>query len=288
MLDSNYKYLCDGEDIYGIKKLQDKILEIVLYLDDFCKSHNITYYLMGGSALGAIRHKGFIPWDDDFDIFMDSVNLIKFENACKTDLDTDRFYYQKQDTKELPYFFSKLRMNNTACIESVNANRPWMHQGIFIDIMGLNNAAPAGMRRMIQYYSAAILKASALSRTSYNTRNVKKKLIIFLSNILVHGLIKKILVWNVKKYNKKSSEDVCWIFGRAKYQNSYYPASDFGIPRYVPFEKVLLPVPQNVEEYLVIRYGKNYMQLPDEETKALYQSHAMKWNVEVDYKELIK
>ena len=53
-----------------IKDLQKKILEITLYLDHFCKEHQIQYYLMGGSALGALRHNGFIPWDDDLDVFM--------------------------------------------------------------------------------------------------------------------------------------------------------------------------------------------------------------------------
>ena len=56
----------------------------------------------------------------------------------------------------------------------------------------------------------------------------------------------------------------------------------------VPFEKVSLAVPANVEDYLTIRYGKNYMQMPDEKTKAIYQSHAMVWDTEKDYSEYIK
>ena len=61
-----------------MNKVQVNLLEIVKYLDDFCKTEKITYYLMGGSALGAMRHKGFIPWDDDFDVFMDKYNYKKF------------------------------------------------------------------------------------------------------------------------------------------------------------------------------------------------------------------
>ena len=53
-----------------IKDFQYKILEIAFYFDEFCKKYDIEYYLMGGSALGAVRHHGFIPWDDDFDVFM--------------------------------------------------------------------------------------------------------------------------------------------------------------------------------------------------------------------------
>ena len=61
-----------------LKELQQVILEIALDFNAFCSENNITYYLMGGSALGAMRHKGFIPWDDDFDVFMDSDNYFKF------------------------------------------------------------------------------------------------------------------------------------------------------------------------------------------------------------------
>ena len=61
-----------------IKDFQYKILEIAFYFDEFCKKYDIEYYLMGGSALGAVRHHGFIPWDDDFDVFMTFNNYHKF------------------------------------------------------------------------------------------------------------------------------------------------------------------------------------------------------------------
>ena len=66
------------ENEYGLLKLQDKILEIAVYIDKFCDEHGIDYCLMGGSALGAKRHGGFIPWDDDLDIFMTPDNYEKF------------------------------------------------------------------------------------------------------------------------------------------------------------------------------------------------------------------
>ena len=90
----------------------------------------------------------------------------------------------------------------------------------------------------------------------------------------------------VRKYNKISkSEELAHIFCRAKFKNSFYPTECFGQQRYVNFEKVKLPVPNKVEEYLTIRFGKNYMQMPDEKTKAIYQSHSMKWDTKKNYTE---
>ena len=91
----------------------------------------------------------------------------------------------------------------------------------------------------------------------------------------------------VQKNNKKDTLEWAHLFGRAKFSNSFYSATDFGEPRFVPFEKVLLSVPHNVEHYLETRYGKNYMQLPDEKTKAMYAGHAMRWATDQDYRMLL-
>ncbi len=286
---SKYKYMReDIEDSYGVLPLQDKILEIMVYLDGFCKEHGITYYLMGGSALGGMRHGGFIPWDDDLDIFMPYADYCKFIKCCETDLDKENFYFQKEDTKELPHFFSKLRRNGTTCMEEVNKGRKDMHQGIFVDIMCLNNAAKGKCGKKMQYYAAGLLKARAVSKTNYKAKGFKKKMQMLIAKIFVNGPIKKWLLHIVRKHNKKPSAEVAHLFGRAKFSNSFYKASNFAGQRWIDFEKVQLAAPIEVEEYLRARYGENYMQLPDENTKALYASHAMIWDVNKDYTEYLE
>jgi len=255
----------------------------MVYIDGFCEKHNIKYCLMGGSALGAARHGGFIPWDDDLDIFMDRKNYLRFIECCKTDLDTDRFFLQEENTSQQPHFFTKIRMNGTTCIDEVQRNNTKMHQGIFVDIMCLNNSAKTKLGKKIQYYSAGLLKAKTISQTNYQTKSKKKKLQLFIAKCIVWGPFKQFLLHLVRRYNKKETNEVAHLFGRAKFKNSFYKSEWFAEVKKIPFENVELYVPKGIDNYLSARYGEQYMEMPSEETKAIYQSHAVIWDTENDF-----
>ena len=275
-----------NDDPYNLKILQNKILELVLYFDKFCNDNNIKYFLMGGSALGAMRHKGFIPWDDDFDVFLDFDNYQKL--LSKIDLiDKNRFYFQKECSYENPFYFSKLRMNGTTFIEDNVIKNINMHQGIFIDIMCLYPVSDKESEQKRQYYAAALLKSKALIKSGYKTDNKKKKFLL-LSKIVVNRFTEPIIHEYVKKYVKKGSNSYGHFFGRAKVKKAVYPKHCFNTQRYVDFENVKLPVPNGVEEYLTIRYGDKYMEMPDQKTKDLYPSHTLFWDVNKDYRDYFK
>jgi lipopolysaccharide cholinephosphotransferase len=267
-----------------LKKLHNKILEIAIYFDRFCKENGITYYLMGGTALGAIRHKGFIPWDDDFDVFMDSHNYAKLLNIVDEKLDKEKFYFQKEDTKEWGLYFSKLRMHGTTFIEK-DLKDSEMHHGIYIDIMCLNNTSEFKPLRYMQYLSARILSANVLAIRGYHTEDKKKKVLLWIAKYGISTPVKAILLKIVRGLNTKNTKMVGHFFGRAPFLKTSFPKSFLGTPRYVTFETLQLPVPQEVEAYLTVRYGEHYMALPSEEEKAKYPSHAYIVDVSKSYKE---
>jgi lipopolysaccharide cholinephosphotransferase len=267
-----------------LKKLHQKILEIAIYFDNFCKENDIVYYLMGGTALGAMRHKGFIPWDDDFDVFMNFENYNKFLKVAESKLDKERFYFQKEDTQEWPMFFSKIRMNGTTFIEKDIKDRK-MHHGIYIDVMCLNNTHGNKVLRYLQYFAARVLNTKVLADKGYITTNKFKKIALNISKVLVTEKVKNTLLTFVRSFNNKPSLMVGHFFGRAPFTRTSFPTSYLGQPRYVEFENIKLPVVHEVEKYLIVRYGKNYMQLPSEVVKMQYPSHAYIVDTEKSYKE---
>ena len=121
-----------------LRKIQMIQLEMLEEVDRICKKCNIHYNIIAGTLLGAVRHGGYIPWDDDADVAMLRKEYEKFRKACKTELDTTRFEFQDdRRTKGYRWGYGKLRRKDTLFLREFQEHMPYF-QGIFIDVFPLD------------------------------------------------------------------------------------------------------------------------------------------------------
>lgn len=268
---------------YTTKEIQEVILTIIKDIDVFCKENDITYYLMSGSALGAMRHKGFIPWDDDLDIFMTVDNYHKFLKLFAEKGDNEKYFLQHENTPEWPLFMSRVCLNGTTMISDEFKFNLKQHHTVFVDIMCLYSAPANSVAHRIQYISAQLLRVNSLAKCNFPNKNIVKRIALGLSKIIVNKFTKPLLIKAVHKYEGKNTELMGHYFGRARYKNTSFPRKYLGKARYVPFEDTELPVFEYVEEYLESRFGSKWMEIPDQKTRDKYPVHGNFVDLENDY-----
>lgn len=243
-----------------LQHLQSVLLMMASDIDKLCRDNNIEYFLDGGSTLGAIRHKGFIPWDDDFDIIMDDANYKKFITVCKEKLNRNKYYLQ-EGLVDWSANFSKIRLCGTRFVESVNPIEDPNRQGIFIDVFRMDNAPSNKMAQIIQYTFAKILLAYQLNQYGYQGKTIMKKFVSLISKICNIKIVRNFFYQQVEKYNIKDTEYVGSFFDKTTFRNAIIARKIWGKPKYVQFENILLPVQEYYEEYLTIIFG-DYMTPP--------------------------
>lgn len=252
-----------------LEHLQSVILGIAKDIDRICQANNIQYYLLGGSCIGAIRHKGFIPWDDDLDIIMTRNNYDQFIEICKSQLDTDKYLFQ-EGIKDWPLDFSKIRLKGTVLHEPEDDYATDEMHGIYVDVFCMDHVPDNDILSGIQYFFAKYYLCYQLACRGYKNATLKKKLMIALSFPLRFELIRNFIVRQTTKYNEKQTSRYGFFYGRTHFKTAITPKYIYGTPQYVNFEDTKLPVPEHYHEYLTQMFG-NYMKLPPaEQQKGLH------------------
>ena len=138
--------ICGQDDDY-IVDVHEGLLEMMTDLDAVLRKNGVNYSLMYGTAIGAVRHKGFIPWDDDLDIVILDDQRELFEESLK-DLPEGKYFLQKPLTQDWPNAFYKFRLNNSTAIEEAHL-RARYHQGLFIDVFLARRCPAPGLKRRL-------------------------------------------------------------------------------------------------------------------------------------------
>lgn len=269
-----------------LKELQSVQLEILILFDSICRKNNLKYTLYAGTQLGAVRHKGFIPWDDDLDVAMPREDYERFIEIWDLEK-TDGYILQNKDnTPNFAYSFSKIRKDHTTFIQ-YDFEKGAYHTGIFIDIFPVDRIPDGKMKRMwfmwtclrYQLYTREMVppKGNFILRTGTNF------LLKINSNKAKRGRKREKLLKNITKYSEDSALNMICIETTESLQQICPPDLMDDIIN-LEFEGRQFCSTRKYDEWLKLQFG-DYMQLPPLEERG-WTHHPIVIDFEHNYEEL--
>ena len=249
-----------------VGQLQQKSLEILVYFQGICEEHSLRYWCGGGTCIGAIRHQGFIPWDDDIDVFMPRPDYEKLYRRWNDVADTERYALSRtnRDTNNHQTDMQLVDLNTTF-INRHSINEDTCH-GISIDIIPFEGCPNSKLARMMQIYHSVMYSVFNVQRLPDHQGKLLRG-----ATKLILGLVKspekRYKIW--KKHEKKMSKYDFYTSKTVKETVTSFRALFYKYPKeyfevtQVPFENIKVNIPVRAHEYLTRVFG-DYMQLPDE------------------------
>ena len=262
-----------------LEEHQGVLFELLQEFDRVCKKNDIKYMLFAGTALGAVRHQGFIPWDDDLDVALLRSEYDKLMKLDRTEW-KDEYYFQREYSDHWPMHFSKLRKNNTTCLEKYHPKDVLTHQGVYMDVFPLDNASDIALIRRLQFWASKVVQAKSFGRRGYETKSVIKRCFIGGCKLLP---LKPFLCLTRLTSCRKSKMLHSFLGGTSTYRKGIYPREWMQETTVVAFEKEHFPLPTQYDRMLTNMYG-DYMLLPGMNERAI-KKHALLVDVNRDYTE---
>lgn len=257
-------------ELFIANRLKEEQLKLLYELDRVCKNLGIAYYLAYGTAIGVVRHKGFIPWDDDIDVCMKNEDLELLKR--NSDLFQEPFFFQCYESDpEYGLMISRLRNSNTTLIEKNESNRDINH-GIFIDIYPLYNTPLTGIKSYMLIAASLICRLFLYGNAPVN----RGKIMYFGSQVLLKGTPQSLkrIVFSICHHFISHQQPTGYL--SSLYGNHVtvkYPSTWLFPVKLMPFEGNLFPVPGNVDNYLSLSYG-NYMELPPKDKQVFHHDYS--------------
>lgn len=263
----------NNEEIYEftpeqLRALQLKSMETLLYFKQFCDEHHLLFYFCGGCCIGTLRHKGFIPWDDDIDVFMPREDYEKLGELWNKYADTERYsYVRPSETLYTRNLFATINDNNTTFIKPLQADLDINH-GIVLDILPLDGYPSSSFARKKQVIWALIYSLFCDQMAPENHGEAvhtlaKVILAVFHSKKLRYKLW-KMAERHMTKYKIKDCDAITELCSGPKYLYKKYPKEAFASAVYKEFEGYSMPIPVGYDAYLKTAFG-DYMKLPPKE-----------------------
>ncbi len=263
-------------DNENLRQLQLIELELLLEVDRICKKCGIQYNIIAGTMLGAVRHGGFIPWDDDADVALLRPEYERFREACRTELDTGRFYFQ--DHTVAPGYrwgYGKLRRKDTLFLREHQEHMPY-EQGVFIDIFPLDAVPDSHAGRMFVNAKCFCIRKLLWSRVGKiaDAKKGKRQIYALLDRIPENQVLKMLN----GMINRAAQRDTEWVrilmFPTPNREYGYLKKWYTG-QKNVMFEGCSFPGVADADGYLRFKFG-DYMTPPPENQRKTHPVSALR------------
>jgi lipopolysaccharide cholinephosphotransferase len=245
-----------NEEGSTLRKAQLIMLDILKEVDSVCKKHGITYWLEGGTLLGAVRHGGFIPWDDDLDIAVLKKDFKKLKKILMNELPEYLVYQDWKTEKKYTKKFGKIRHKYSYIDEGRFSRDEITHQGLFIDIFPMNYVfAPKTANYIDGFYGKVFRRLRMLNNNLFEYVAGLFLWPFSYAAVLIYDFLNLIF----PKYHVK------YMFASTSNKSIFHEKVIFPLST-ISFEGISFNSPNNPHTYLEILYG-NYKQIPAEENR---------------------
>lgn len=251
-----------------LRSLQLAELEILLEFQRVCEKLGLRYYLTAGTLLGAIRHKGFIPWDDDIDVAMPRKDYDRLGLEGPKFFTASYVYQEYRTEPNFPYYFAKLRKRGTMAEEPI-LRAIEMEQGYYIDIFPLDRCPNSDKKAILLFKGIELMDCAALARVSPEyVCGYQKPYMRLLWNVLrclPNGGIFTLREW-MRKLLGQGGKRLCTVGGHHGYPRETYQPEWFRETVGLEFEGHIFPAPVGWDALLTNMYG-GYLTPPPEEDR---------------------
>ena len=273
-----------------LKRLQNKNLEILEKFLKFCDEHSIKVFACGGGCIGAVRHKGFIPWDDDIDLFIFRKDYEWLSENFNRLYDTNDLYFERTTKTH----YTRLQLGaivdeNTTFVKERQADLKEVHHGVRIDLVPLDGCPNSRLRRKCQILWALIFSMFIVGEPHTSKGKVleiiSKMMLFFFRTPKSRYKIWRLAEKRMSRFSISKCDKITELCAWYQYMVNEYPKSIFESAVVMPFENTKIPLPCGYDEYLKTAFG-DYMVLPP--IKEQIPKHdIVKIDLEKSYKELL-
>lgn len=258
-----------------LRNLQLTELELLKEADRICRKNSIRYVIIAGTLLGAVRHGGFIPWDDDADIGMLREDYEKFRLACEHDLDHDRFYFQDhRNTPGYRWGYGKLRRKNTLFLREHQEHMPYK-LGVFIDIFPLDQVPENRMLRVLNNFECFCVRKILWSKVGkIAEKNSLKRMIYRELDRIPERKILNYYEKMIRQSGRTNSSLVRILMFPTPNREYMYLKKWYEETRPILFEGYIFSGIADTDGYLKFKFG-DYMTLPPQSDRKIHPVSAI-------------